>query len=122
MAASFPAASSGTYTLTVSGIGDVALGGLVAANNIYDGRSTGTAWLVQQGDLGAIVAGGDIGSSTTPIVLIEDVDPLIPEDALVGTTIDVPHGDLRVLQGAGVSGVDIDVFNGKVGVDPCNHR
>jgi len=116
-----PEEQTGTYTLTVAGVGNVALGGLVAANNIYDGRSTGTAWHVQDGDLGAIVAGGEIASSTIATVLLEDQTPLRPEDALVGATIEVTNGDLRTLQGAAIGetrqlSVELDVFNGRVGL------
>ena len=119
----FATGSSGLlpYTLTVSGIGDVALGGLVATGNIYDGRSTGTAWHVQQGDLGAIVAVGEISSTTIPTFLTEDATPAVPEDALIGATVEVTNGDLRTVQGASIGqtrllGIDLDVFNGSVGL------
>jgi uncharacterized protein (DUF2141 family) len=123
-----------SYELQISGAGDIALGGLVASGEIYDGRLSGTQIHVQTGDVGGIVAGDTIGSSSIADALDEDsfaASQLAPEDALTGATIDATNGNVRDIEAQSIGrkrggsltagfgfdlGVDFDAFNGSVGL------
>jgi len=102
------------YTLSISNVGHMAIGSIVAAGNICDntevlggglggGGSGAAGFGTQSDDLGAIVSGGDFVSSST-------------------NTIAVENGSLRAIVagtiGTGAAGTDpeISVPNGNVGL------
>ncbi|HET6250607.1 MAG TPA: hypothetical protein VFE47_23165 [Tepidisphaeraceae bacterium] len=78
------------YVLTIQNVGDVAVGGIVATNNILDNVDTFMApepsFGVKVGDLGAISAGGDV-LSTNP-----------------GNTVVILDGSLRDIDAGTVGG------------------
>jgi hypothetical protein len=98
-----------TYQLVISQAGDVALGGVVAGNNIYDGQAFGYGYYVQNGDFGSLEAGGAIFSAFTDQSVV------------------VRRGSLRSLSGGRVgllnmngidvqAGMDFDIQRGNVGL------
>lgn len=120
-----PSNSSGAFTpynLTVQGVGDLALGAIVANRAILDDNlsasisgivsnsANGPSFLAGLGDFGALKAGGAIISNN------------------ISDTISVPDGDLRVVEGASIgtgtgpaaftlyTGVDVQVPRGSVGL------
>ncbi len=109
------------YTLTVYGVGDMGLGSLVMeTGDIYDGGYD-AAFDVDNGDMGAMIAGGILGSGTvgpTPVGTIATPQPS-PESIVVA------NGNLRELEAASI-GFDIgenaaiipflQVPNGSVGL------
>jgi hypothetical protein len=58
------------YTLVINGGGDLGFGGVIAGNNIWEGRLTGYGFQVEQGDFGALEAGGNIFSTTDQSVSV----------------------------------------------------
>jgi hypothetical protein len=59
------------YELTITGGGDVGVGGVVATNNIYDGEALGAyGFFVENGDMGAFEAGGNMFSRTEQSVIV----------------------------------------------------
>jgi hypothetical protein len=52
------------YVLTINGGGDVGFGGIDAGNQIFDAQGTGYGFFTQNGDMGALEAGGNIFSIT----------------------------------------------------------
>jgi hypothetical protein len=91
------------YTLTIGNVGHLGIGSIVAANTVLDNTANPVAGFgVISGDLGAIVAGGAILSTS-------------------GDTVSVENGNLRVIEGATIGAVggdtpDISVPNGNVGL------
>lgn len=98
------------YTLSISNVGHMAIGAIVASANICDNTNGGlfgaggtAGFGTQSDDLGAIVAGGSLVSAS-------------------GDTVAVENGSVRALQaatiGTGAGGTDpeINVPNGNVGL------
>jgi hypothetical protein len=94
------------YFLTVTGGEDLALGGVMAGGNIFDGQAGGFGFFVQNGDMGSLQAGGTILSVTDE-------------------SINVRRGDLRSIEGGAVgvlqgnalgSGPNLYVQRGNVGL------
>src|SRR5258706_6768694 len=54
------------YQVVITGAGNVAIGGILAGNNIQDGQDSDVyGFFVENGDMGAIEAGGSVFSSVT---------------------------------------------------------
>jgi hypothetical protein len=95
------------YTLTVTGGGDLALGGVMATNQLTDGKAAGYGFFVENGDMGGLQAGANIFS-------------ISPEN------ISVRKGNLRSVEGGTIgvgtsttqfgSGVNLVVTRGNVGL------
>ena len=85
------------YTLSISNVGDIALGGIVTGGSFLDNGVE-----VQHGDLGALEASGIINTGT--------VDPTTGL-LTVGDSVDVPFGNLRVVEAAGI-GIGLDTSPG----------
>jgi hypothetical protein len=58
------------YVLTVNGGGDVGLGGIQAVNQIFDAQLLGYGFFTQNGDMGALQAGGNIFSQTEQSIVV----------------------------------------------------
>ncbi|HEX5243201.1 MAG TPA: hypothetical protein VFW23_08035, partial [Tepidisphaeraceae bacterium] len=86
-----------TYTLKISNVGDIALGGIVTNGSFSDNGVQ-----VQHGDLGALEAAGIINTGT--------VDPLTGI-LTAGDSVDVLFGNARVIEAAGI-GVGLDTSPG----------
>lgn len=109
-----PAAATGTtpYQLTIQNVGNLAAGVIAATNNILgnvdntDPAKAEPTWGTQNGDLGAVTAGGDI------------------MDNNAGNSMVVQNGNLRVVSagGIGAGGLDpqIQVPLGGVGLLDAN--
>lgn len=86
-----------SYTLTVSGVGDMGLGALVAqAGDVSDGGYD-NAFVVGHGDLGAVIAGQSLVSTT-----IGPAPAAAPLPTPPPTTFTVSSGNLRTLMGASI--------------------
>jgi hypothetical protein len=79
------------YVLTINGGGDLGLGG-IAGNQILDGQLTGYGFFVQNGDMGALQAGGEIFS-------------------LTDQSINVRKGNLRSIEGGSVGLLTGNLFS-----------
>jgi hypothetical protein len=83
------------YTLNVDGGGDLAVGGVLATNQITDGQAIGYGFFAENGDFGALQAGSNIFSLTDQMV-------------------NVRKGNLRSIEGS-----DLGILaNGLFGVGP----
>lgn len=89
------------YILTLTGGGDIALGGVVALNHIYDNQvlSGDASYRVVNGDLGALVAGGTL--------LFEGTDVFGGMFNIL-----VNAGNLRSIQGGQISLGDVGAADG----------
>jgi hypothetical protein len=96
------------YTLTINGGGDLAVGGVLATNQITDGKAGGYGFFAENGDFGALQAGSNIFSLTDQTVnvrkgnlrSIEGSDLGILSNGLfgVGPSLAVPRGNVGLLR------------------------
>ena len=113
---------------SAAGPGNIALGAIQAERNVFDGRSLGTAWRVDQGDFGAIVGRTRVASMTATTGAFETAILPTRELAIDSATLRVDFGSLRAIDGGSVGifdpapnggyglGVDVQVVNGSVGL------
>ena len=102
------------YTLTVQGVGDLAIGTMASAGNIYDdGFDTGFSAL--RGDWGAFVAAGTISSGTTgPTDNASSALVPVPPP----TSIFVPDGNLRAVTATDIGvATSADATNATTGIE-----
>ncbi len=84
------------YTITISGVGDISVGGISATKNIVDNvdpSAPESSFGVQNGDFGALHAGGFFASTNN------------------GDTLDIESGNLRDIDAGGV-GINTDTSLG----------
>ena len=123
----FETANSGAlpYELRIKKGGAIALGGLSADDNIFDGRTLGTQVMVQKGDLGAISAGAFFAGLALPVVEAGLIGTPTIDSAITGAHVEVTRGNLRAINANDVGRengdvfelwVDIDVPRGSVGL------
>jgi len=94
------------YVLTINGGGDLALGGIAAGNQIFDAQTGGYGFFVQNGDMGALQAGGNILSVTDQSINVRK-----------GNLRSIEGGDVGVLRGALLSASpNLFVTRGNVGL------
>jgi hypothetical protein len=62
------------YVVTITNAGDIALGGVAAGNNVFDGQFGGYGFYVQNGDMGAFEVGGNMVSLTDQTVTVRKGD------------------------------------------------
>lgn len=123
------------YQVLIRNVGDVALGAVHAAGDVFDNRLVGPSFSVERGDLGGLVADRAIATIALPTTLLDEdkFEQLNPaaEDALVGASITVTDGNLRAIDasdvGTGVSAnadgsINLDVFKGSVGLIAADNR
>jgi hypothetical protein len=97
-----------SYKLTISNVGHMAIGSIVATNTVLDNTPSPTAGFgAISGDIGAIVAGGAILSTSGNTVSVEDGNLRVMEGATIGTAagstpeVNVPNGSVGLLESTG---------------------
>lgn len=98
--------SDASYTLMISDVGDLALGGLVARTNILASAGLDPTVYVRDGDAGAIVAEQFLISNTPLTVLVENGNLRVVEAGQMGVLTD----------DATTGGIDLAVPNGSIGL------
>lgn len=125
------------YELRITGVNNVTLGGVVAPNTIYDFDQYANFIQVDQGDLGAVRAGGSLLATYKSVLTTTyyDYSTLIPGDPtsqetlvelkLDPYTIQVNNGNLRTMEASEIGTIvmnretlapDIKVPKGSVGL------
>jgi hypothetical protein len=103
------------YTLTITNVGHMGIGSIVATNTVMENTANDVAGFgTLSGDLGAIVAGG--------AVLSDFANPITISSSTTSNTIAVENGSLRALVGGTIGSAtvgtdpEIVVPNGNVGL------
>jgi len=110
------------YTLTIRGVGNVALGGIAAVTDIFNGGAqVGGSYGVAQGDLGTMFAGEAIVSGGAgSFVLISGPDFTAFDEVLVSAgnvrSIDAAQIGLTASAGLTLHGLNIEATTGSVGL------
>ncbi len=105
------------YELRISNVGKITLGGVIATNNVFDCEYGSPGFTVQNGDLGALVAGNAYFA----------YNKMLPSSTMVrtSTSVEVLNGNLRTIQGGQVGllrnglwheGANLHVPGGNVGL------
>lgn len=101
-----------SYTLSIKNVGNLAIGGIVAVNNILDNADGGPGFSAANGDFGSIVAGGTLLSRSA-----SEADGLGTDaDAISAETGNLRAVVAGTIGGSNATDPDITVPDGSVGL------